>query len=62
MRGLILNAGYISNGGPEKMTAKSLEWLQSGGTMIIFPEGTCPVTGKPCRFQRGSRRDSVAGQ
>lgn len=54
MRGPILNAGYISNGYPKKMIAECVEWLQSGGTMIIFPEGTRSVPGKPCRFQRGA--------
>jgi 1-acyl-sn-glycerol-3-phosphate acyltransferase len=54
MRGPILNAGYISNGDPEKMIAECVEWLQSGGTMIIFPEGTRSVPGKPCHFQRGA--------
>lgn len=54
MRGPILNAGYISNDDPEKMIAECVEWLQTGGTMIIFPEGTRSVPGKPCRFQRGA--------
>ncbi len=54
MRGPILNAGYISNGDPKKMITECVEWLQSGGTMIIFPEGTRSITGKPCRFQRGA--------
>jgi 1-acyl-sn-glycerol-3-phosphate acyltransferase len=54
MRGPILNAGYISNHDPEKMIAECVAWLQSGGTMIIFPEGTRSVPGKPCRFHRGA--------
>jgi 1-acyl-sn-glycerol-3-phosphate acyltransferase len=54
MRGSILNAGYISNGDPEKMIAECVEWLQSGGNLIIFPEGTRSEPGKPCRFQRGA--------
>jgi len=54
MRGPILNAGYISNGVPKKMIAECVEWLQSGGAVIIFPEGTRSVPGKPCRFQRGA--------
>lgn len=54
MRGPILNAGYISNDDPEKMIAECVAWLQSGGTMIIFPEGTRSVPDKPCRFQRGA--------
>jgi len=54
MRGPILNAGYISNGDPEKMIAECVAWLQSGGILIIFPEGTRSVPGQPCRFQRGA--------
>jgi len=54
MRGPILNAGYISNSDPEQMITECVEWLRSGGTMIIFPEGTRSVPGKPCRFQRGA--------
>jgi len=54
MRGPILNAGYISNGNPEKMIDECVQWLQSGGAMIIFPEGTRSIPGKPCRFQRGA--------
>jgi 1-acyl-sn-glycerol-3-phosphate acyltransferase len=54
MRGPILNAGYISNGNPEQMIAECVDWLQAGGAMIIFPEGTRSVPGKPCRLQRGA--------
>jgi len=54
MRGPILNAGYISNGDPEKMIADCVAWLQSGGSMIIFPEGTRSVPNKPYHFQRGA--------
>ncbi|MDD5321392.1 MAG: lysophospholipid acyltransferase family protein [Methylococcales bacterium] len=49
MRGPILNAGYISNGLPKKMIAECVEWLQSGGAMIVFPEGTRSIPGKLCR-------------
>lgn len=54
MRGPILNAGYISNGDPEMMIDECVQRLQSGGTMIIFPEGTRSVPGKPYSFQRGA--------
>lgn len=54
MRGPIINAGYISNGDPEQMIAECVAWLASGGSMIIFPEGTRSVPGQAYRFQRGA--------
>lgn len=54
MRGPIINAGYISNGDPEQMIDDCVAWLRSGGSMIIFPEGTRSIPGKPYRFQRGA--------
>lgn len=54
MRGPIVNAGYISNDDPEQMIAECVAWLRSGGSMIIFPEGTRSIPGKPYRFQRGA--------
>ena len=54
MRGPILNAGYIANGEPEKLIADCVACLNCGGTMIIFPEGTRSVPGRPYRFQRGA--------
>lgn len=54
MRGPILNAGYISNADSEAMINQCAAWLQSGGAMIIFPEGTRSVPGQAYRFQRGA--------
>lgn len=54
MRGPIINAGYISNDDPEQMIAECVDWLQAGGAMIIFPEGTRSVPGQSCRLQRGA--------
>lgn len=54
MRGPILNAGYISNEDPERMVTECVNWLRSGGCMIIFPEGTRSIPGKPYHFQRGA--------
>jgi len=54
MRGPIVNAGYISNGDPEQMIADCVAWLRSGGSMIIFPEGTRSRPEKPYLFQRGA--------
>ena len=53
-KGPIINAGYISNGDPEKMINDCVACLQNGGTMIIFPEGTRSVPGKSCKFLRGA--------
>jgi 1-acyl-sn-glycerol-3-phosphate acyltransferase len=53
-RGPIVNAGYISNGDPEQMIATCVDWLQTGGTLIIFPEGTRSDPSKPYTFQRGA--------
>jgi 1-acyl-sn-glycerol-3-phosphate acyltransferase len=54
MRGAIINAGYISNSDPETMITDCVAWLQSGGTMIIFPEATRSVPDQPCQFHRGA--------
>jgi 1-acyl-sn-glycerol-3-phosphate acyltransferase len=54
MRGPIVNAGYISNGDPEHMIADCVAWLRSGGSMVIFPEGTRSIPGKSYHFQRGA--------
>jgi len=60
MRGPIVNAGYISNGDPEKMISECVARLNAGGSMIIFPEGTRSVPGKPYRFQRGAAAIAIA--
>lgn len=52
-KGPIINAGYISNGDPEKLINECVSCLNNGGTMIIFPEGTRSVSGKAYKFQRG---------
>ncbi|WP_031433991.1 lysophospholipid acyltransferase family protein [Methylomarinum vadi] len=53
-RGPIVNAGYISNGDPVQMIDDCVADLQQGGTLIIFPEGTRSVPGRPYKFQRGA--------
>lgn len=60
MRGPIVNAGYISNGDPEKMIGECVARLNAGGSMIIFPEGTRSVPGKPYRLQRGAAAIAIA--
>ncbi len=55
-KGPVINAGYISNGDPEKMISDSVNCLKAGGTMIIFPEGTRTVAGSEYKFQRSAAR------
>jgi len=55
-KGPVVNAGYISNGNPEKMIAESVACIKAGGTMIIFPEGTRSVHGAEYKFQRSAAR------
>lgn len=54
MRGPIINCGFISNEDPQQMLQDCVNCLQDGGAMIIFPEGTRSVPGKPYKFQRGA--------
>jgi 1-acyl-sn-glycerol-3-phosphate acyltransferase len=54
IKGAVINAGYISNGDPEKMIGESVACLKAGGTMIIFPEGTRSVPEAKYKFQRSA--------
>lgn len=55
-KGPVINAGYISNGNSEKMISQCVACLKSGGSLIIFPEGTRTVAGSDYKFQRGAAR------
>lgn len=47
-------AGYIRNDyEPEALIDKCRETLEAGYNLIIFPEGTRSIPGKPLHFQRG---------
>ncbi|MEE9337713.1 MAG: lysophospholipid acyltransferase family protein [Methylococcaceae bacterium] len=54
IKGAVTNAGYISNGDSEKMVSECVAYLKSGGTLVIFPEGTRTVLNRPYKFQRGA--------
>jgi 1-acyl-sn-glycerol-3-phosphate acyltransferase len=54
LRPLVRSAGYIRNDcEPEILIERCSETLVAGSNLIIFPEGTRSVPGKPIRFQRG---------
>jgi len=51
---IVRAAGYIRNDfEPEVLIEKCRETLAAGNNLIIFPEGTRSVPGRPLHFQRG---------
>ena len=55
-KGAVTHAGYISNGHSETMIQECVDYLKSGGILIIFPEGTRTKTNTDYNFQRGAAR------
>ena len=54
LRALVESAGYISNDHePEELMELCRKTLESGNNLVMFPEGTRSVPGKPLHFQRG---------
>jgi 1-acyl-sn-glycerol-3-phosphate acyltransferase len=54
LRAVVSAAGYIPNDyEPEVLIEKCRDTLLSGNNLIIFPEGTRSIPGRPLRFQRG---------
>lgn len=54
MRGAVANTGYISNGDSVKMIHDCVSRIQAGEILIIFPEGTRSIPGRPYKFTRGA--------
>jgi 1-acyl-sn-glycerol-3-phosphate acyltransferase len=54
MRGAVSNAGYISNADPVTMINDCVSRIQAGEILIVFPEGTRSIPGKPYKFTRGA--------
>lgn len=52
--GSIRNAGYISNSDPLSMLLSAQQHLEQGEHVIMFPEGTRTVPGKPMDLKRGA--------
>ncbi len=59
IRGVVENAGYISNGNPEVMISESVACLKAGGTMVIFPEGTRSLPNEQYKFQRSAAHIAI---
>jgi 1-acyl-sn-glycerol-3-phosphate acyltransferase len=55
-RGVVREAGYISNSDPHQLVAECAAAIVEHGPLLIFPEGTRSVPGQPLAFQRGAAR------
>jgi 1-acyl-sn-glycerol-3-phosphate acyltransferase len=54
MLGVMLATGYIQNDEPQRMIDLSVRALQSGQNLVVFPEATRTVPGKPLKLRRGA--------
>ncbi len=61
MRGPIRAAQYISNSGSMDMLDEAAAALQSGQTLIVFPEGTRTTAGQHPEFHRGAAAIALRG-
>lgn len=61
MRGPIRAAQYISNSGSLDMLDEAAGALQSGQTLIVFPEGTRTTPGQHPEFHRGAAAIALRG-
>jgi len=60
-RGPVSSAQYISNDGSMDMLDSAVDSLQSGQTLVIFPEGTRTDPGKAPSFHRGAAAIALRG-
>lgn len=52
--GVIKATGYISNSSPEQLLQECVQNINSGRSLIIFPEGTRTTPGEEIKFKRGA--------
>ncbi|GFM50796.1 lysophospholipid acyltransferase family protein [Pseudomonas capsici] len=60
-RGPVRSTGYISNDGSMDMLDAAVDRLQTGQTLIIFPEGTRTQPGMAPAFHRGAAAIALRG-
>ena len=53
MMASVRSAGYICNNGTEQLLEECINLLKKGENLIVFPEGSRSVEGRPGKFQRG---------
>ena len=56
---LMKGVGYISNRNPEQWLEDCTQRLQDGHSLILFPEGTRTVPGRPLNFKAGAAAVAV---
>lgn len=52
--GVVKATGYISNSSPEQLLNECVKNINSGRSLIIFPEGTRTTPGEKLNFRRGA--------
>jgi 1-acyl-sn-glycerol-3-phosphate acyltransferase len=60
-RGAAKAAGYIPNAPTDEMIYSAEAALRAGETLLMFPEGTRTVPGKPVQMQRGAANVALRG-
>ena len=59
MRASVTTANYISNREPSDLLASCVERLRSGASLLLFPEGTRSISGRPLQFKLGAAEVAV---
>jgi len=59
MHGVVSSAKYISSDDPAKLLDTCVMRLQSGASLLLFPEGTRSVQGQPLKFKPGAASIAV---
>jgi 1-acyl-sn-glycerol-3-phosphate acyltransferase len=59
MRASVMTANYISNREPGDLIASGVERLNSGASLLLFPEGTRSVSGQPLQFKLGAAEVAI---
>ena len=53
-RGPVSRAAYVASDEPESLIEDCVQTLETGSSLVIFPEGTRSVRGMPLKFRRGA--------
>ena len=54
MRSTVAAANYISNAEPNSLLESCVQSLETGGSLLLFPEGTRTARGQPLDFKLGA--------